>query len=224
MDGTTERKTFAPGYGEFFTAGGGDVEALALAVPTDALSESAPAELVTLERGAAAIFDAADSKDWDAARAAVKKMTAAWKTARAQGVPQRLGPELSVALEALAAGVEGRNTPKALQAAIHVARWSLDLQLRHRPVAEIDLARFDLWAAQLLVDAAAGDAGGVNGDFFSLDYIRDRIHHALEEADRTRLNTELEELNGAVADEDLEGAAAGARRLRAEIPEIALRD
>jgi len=223
MDGTTERKTFAPGYGEFLTAGGGDVEALALAVPTDALSETTPAELVTLERGAADVFGAAQSKDWHTASATVRKMTAAWKTARAQGVPQRLGPELSVALEALAAGVEGRNAPKARQAAIHVARWSLDLQLRHRPVAEIDLARFDLWAAQLLVDAAAGDAGGVNGDFFSLDYIRDRIHHALEEADRTRLNTELEELNGAVADEDLEAAAAGARRLRAEIPEIALR-
>ena len=40
MDGTTEDKTFAPGYGEFYTAGGGDVEALALAVPTDAASRA----------------------------------------------------------------------------------------------------------------------------------------------------------------------------------------
>ena len=38
MDGTTEGKSFGPAYGEFLTAGGGDVEALALAVPTDALS------------------------------------------------------------------------------------------------------------------------------------------------------------------------------------------
>ena len=36
MDGSTEDKFFAPGYGEFSTSGGGDVEALALAVPTDA--------------------------------------------------------------------------------------------------------------------------------------------------------------------------------------------
>src|SRR4030095_10694275 len=35
-DGKTEQKVFAPGYGEFSTAGGGDVEALALAIPTDA--------------------------------------------------------------------------------------------------------------------------------------------------------------------------------------------
>ena len=110
--------------------------------------------------------------------------------------------------------VHRREAPKARQAAIDVARWSLDLQLRHRPVTEIDLARFDLWTAQLLVDAAAGDAAAVNGDFFSLDYIRDRIHQTLAEADRTRLNLELEELNGAVGDEDLAAAADAARQLR----------
>jgi hypothetical protein len=81
-------------------------------------------------------------------------------------------------------------------------------------VSEIDLARFDLWAAQLLVDAAAGDAAAVNGDFFTLDYIRDRIQHTLDEADRTRLNTELEALNGTVADEDLTAAADAAGQLR----------
>ena len=72
----------------------------------------------------------------------------------------------------------------------------------------------DLWAAQLLVDAAAGDADAVNGDFFTLDYIRDRIHTPLDGADRTRLNTVLEELSGAVADEDLAAAAAAAIELR----------
>ena len=36
MDGTREDKCFAPGYGEFYTASDSDVEALALAVPTDA--------------------------------------------------------------------------------------------------------------------------------------------------------------------------------------------
>jgi hypothetical protein len=214
MDNTKEGKSFAPGYGEFFTAGGGDVEALALAVPTDGLSEPTPAELVTLESGAADVFDAAQSKDWNAARATVERMTAAWATVRAGEVPKRLGPQMSGALEALAAGVEGRKAPEARQAAIDVARWSLDLQLRHRPVTEIDLARFDLWAAQMLVDAAAGDATAVNGDFFVLDYIRDRIQHTLGEADFIRLNTELEELNGAVADEDLAAAADAARQLR----------
>ena len=45
MDGTREDKTFAPGYGEFHTSGGGDVEALALAVPTDRASGPVPAPI-----------------------------------------------------------------------------------------------------------------------------------------------------------------------------------
>jgi hypothetical protein len=214
MDGFTEGKTFGPGYGEFLTGGGGDVEALALGIPTDALSEPTPAELVTLENGAIDVFVAAQSKEWKAAQGMLKKMTAVWETVRAGEVPNRLEPQMSRALEALAAGVDARKALAARQAAIDVARWSLDLQLRHRPATGIDLARFDLWAAQVLVDSAAGDVAAVNGDFFSLDYIRDRIQHTLAEADRTRLNSELDELNSAVADEDLAAAADAARQLR----------
>ncbi len=210
MDGATELKSFAPGYGEFFTAGGGDVEAIALAVPTDALSEPAPAELAALESGARAAFDAAGAGRWDAARAAVAEINAAWTSVRAGEVPKRLGPQLSAAVDSLDTAVASRRAREAREAAIEVARWSLDLQLRHRPVEEIDLARFDLWAAQLVVDAAAGDAGAVNGDFFSLDYIRDRIQQSLGEADRTSLNLQLEELNGAVADGDLDAAEKAA--------------
>ena len=220
MDNSTEAKTFGPGYGEFFTAGGGDVEALALAVPADALSEPTPAELATIEKGAGEVFDAAGSKDWSAAQAAVPRMTAAWETTRVGEVPNRLEPLMSRALGKLAAAVENRRASEARQAAIEVARWSLDLQLRHRPVAEIDLARLDLWAAQMLVDAAAGDAAGVNGDFFSIDYIRDRIQQSLEEADLTSLNAELEELNGAVADEDLAAVASGAQQLRKTVADF----
>lgn len=220
MDNSTEAKSFAPGYGEFLTGGGGDVEALALAIPVDALSEPTPTALVALESGASDVFDAARSKDWNAAQATTTRMIAAWKSVRAGQVPDRLGPQLSRALEALAAGVDGRRARDARQAAIDVARWSLDLQLRHRPAVEIDLARFDLWAAQLLVDAAAGDVAAVNGDFFSIDYIRDRIQHALDEADLTRLNTELEELNGAVGDEDLAAAADAAEQLRETLAEV----
>ena len=214
MDGTTEGKSFAPDYGEFLTAGGGDVEALALAVPTDALAEPTPAELVTLESGASDVFAAAESGDWKAAQAAVEIMTVAWRSVKAGGVPDRLEPQLSGALAALAGAVDGRQAVEARQAAVDVARGSLDLQLRHRPVTEIDLARFDLWAAQLLVDTAAGDAAAANGDLFSLDYVRDRIQQALGGADLARLNAELEELSGAVADKDLQAAADLARRIR----------
>ncbi len=220
LDGKSEDKTFAPGYGEFFTGGGGDVEALALAVPTDALSEPTPAELVTLESSAADVFDAARAKDWNAAQVTVEKMTVAWDTVRAGDVPSRLESRLSAALQELAAAVGSRNAAEARQAAIDVRQWSLDLQLRHRPVPEVDRTRFDLWAAQLLVDAAAEDAAAVNGDFFALDYIRDRIQHTLDESGRTRLNTELEKLGGPVSNEDLGAAAAAASRLRQTVAGI----
>jgi hypothetical protein len=214
MDGKTEDKTFAPGYGEFFTGGGGDVEALALAVPTDAASAPVPAELETLSSGALDIFGAAHSKDWNAASATLKKMTAAWETYKAGEVPKMIEPRMSDDLAALAEAVDARDAAQVRQAAIDAAQWSLDLQLRHRPPVEIDLARFDLWAAQLMVDAAADDAVAVNGDFFTLDYIRDRILHTLDGADATRINTVLEELQSAVGDEDLAAATEAAERLR----------
>jgi len=214
MDGTTEEKTFAPGYGEFYTAGGGDVEALALAVPTEALSEPLPGELTTLSSGALDVFDAAEAGDWDAASATVETMTAAWETYRTGGVPRLIEPLMAAALDSLAQAVDARDSAQAGQAAIDAARWSFDLQLRYRPPAEIDLARFDLWLAQLQLDAAAEDDASVNGDFSSLDYIRDRILHTLEGSEVTTLNTGLEELQGAVADADFAAAAGAAEQLR----------
>jgi hypothetical protein len=214
MDGTTEDKTFAPGYGEFYTAGGGDVEALALAVPTDAASGPTPAELQTLSSGAPAVFDAARSGNWDAASTTVEKMSAAWETYRAGEVPRLIEPRMSDALGSLAEAVDARDATQAQQAAVDASQWSLDLQLRYRPPADIDRARFDLWAARLTLDAAAGDAAAVNGDLFTLDYIRDRILHTLDGAEATRVNSALEELQTAVDEEDLAAASDAAERLR----------
>jgi hypothetical protein len=214
MDGTTEDKTFAPGYGEFYTAGGGDVEALALAVPTDAASAPTPAELQTLSSGALDVFDAARSGNWDAASASVEKMSAAWETYRAGEVPKLIEPRMTDALGSLAEAVDARDAAQAQQAAIDASQWSLDLQLRNRPQTEIDRARFDLWATRLTVDAAAGDAAAVNGDLFTLDYIRDRILHTLDGAEATRVNSALEDLQTAVDEEDLVAASDAAKRLR----------
>ena len=84
----------------------------------------------------------------------------------------------------------------------------------------MDLARMDLWAAQLLVDEAAGDAAGVGADQFAMDYDRDRIRGAVDARDLTRIDTEIGAIQVAVADQDLAAAAAAAERLRATLAGI----
>jgi hypothetical protein len=216
-DGSTEDKVFAPGYGEFYTSGGGDVEALAMAVPTDAASGPVPAELTTMSSGAVSIFDAAGSGNWNAASATISDVAAAWKKYGADGVPRLIEPVVDGALRALTAAVDTHNVARARNAAIDVARSSFDLQLRYRPVMEVDLARLDLWAAQLIVDEAAGDIDAIAADQYALDYVRDRIRHALDDETLFRVNTELGRIQVAVVDETPAAAARAAGRLRATL-------
>ena len=220
MDGTTEDKNFAPGYGEFYTSGGGDTEALALAVPTDAVDDSVPDALTMIQSGALAVIGAAEAEDWQAASGSVDEISAAWDDFATGEVPVLVEPLMADAIAALADSVGGED-PAAAQDAIEVARLSLDLQLRHRPVAEVDVARFALWAAQMRVDADAGDDAAVNGDLFSLDYVRDRIQNTLAAADATQINVLLEEITGLVSDGDLPALADAAAELRGVVTEIA---
>jgi hypothetical protein len=141
-------------------------------------------------------------------------MSDAWKTFQGGDVPPRLGPVMNDALRGLVRAVGDRDAASAREAAIDVAQAGLDLQLRHRPPAEIDRARFDLWVRQLLVDATAHDAGEVVGDLATLEWIRDRFAHTLEKVDLIRIDTHLVVLRTAVNDEDLDGAAAEAESLR----------
>jgi hypothetical protein len=217
MDGATEDKVFAPGYGEFYTSGGGDVEALAMAVPTDAASGPTPFELTAMSDGALAVFDAASTRDWSAAASRTSEVGSAWKTYPADDVPRLIGPRLDAVMRKLQRAVRARDVAGAQSAAIETARLTFDLQLRYRPVTEIDLARMDLWAAQLIVDEAAGDTAGVGADAFALDYVRDRIRAALDGATLARVNTELGAIQVAIADGEPGAAAEAAGRLRATI-------
>jgi hypothetical protein len=196
MDGVLEPKTFAPGYGEFTSgSAAGDLEALALAVPPDALQSPTPAELETLFSGATEIFDAAQSGDWPTASATLGTMTTAWNTfqAGAGDVPPLLQAQMDGALAVLVAAV-GAQGAAARQAAIDVARASLDLQLRHRTVVEVDLALLDLWARQLLIDIAAGDQGAILGDITTIQWIRDRLAGEVSDAELARVDARLGDL------------------------------
>jgi hypothetical protein len=214
MDAKVEDKKFAPGYGEFITSGDGDVEALALAVPTDATGEALPQDVATLGSGATHVFDVAGSNDWKAASTAVGEMSAAWKTVRSGAVPRRVEPRLTAALGALSKAVSARDAARTRQAAIQVGQWSFDLQLLYRDPREVDIDRFDLWAAQLIADVEARDSAAVTGDVFTLDYIRDRIRGTLAAEDLVQLNIHLGTLQEAVIDQERDVEMEGAQKLR----------
>jgi hypothetical protein len=99
-------------------------------------------------------------------------------------------------------------------AAIDVAQAALDLELRYLPPDEIDLARFELWARQMVLDAAADDPGGVSGDLATLELVRDRFADALRPAELTRIDTHLIALRETLSDDDLAASAEEAASLR----------
>ena len=223
QDGSLERKTFAPGYGEFASGAGGDVEALAVAVPADALSDPPPDDLAALFQGAIAIDDAARAEDWAAVVEQRDAMAAAWDRRRAAGgLPELLEAQMTRALgamngDALTPAVDARNPAGSARAALGVATATLDFQLRYRPVTEVDRARFGLWARHLVLDASLGEPGGVAGDVTCLEWIRDRIAHTLDPAAAAELDTRLRDLRAAASDGDLEAVSTGAAELRTQL-------
>ena len=221
LEGYYEDKTFAPGYGEFASGVDGDLEALAIAVPTDALTDPVPAELETLRHGAIDVLDAAAGGRWEAAATTLDAMSVAWATHRAgHQVPPLLVIQMNHALgslagDALAPAVGARNSVGASNASLDVLQASLDLQLQYRPPAEIDRARFDRWARQLLVDTGGNEPepGNIAGDVTTLEWIWDRITHTVGDAEADEIERQLEVLRTAADDEDATAAGAAARRL-----------
>jgi len=214
MDGATEDKRFAPGYGEFLTSEGSDVEALALAVPADRTTAAMPEALKRVTEGGRRIVDEAGAKDWTSTSAAVRELVELWRQFPSNETPRLVGPQVTAALGALEKAVARRDVAETRQAAIDVARWSLDIQLRYRAATAIDLARLDLWAAELLLDAEANNAAAVKGDAFTMMYIRDRVIRSLDPTVARGINTLFGKLQPAASDEKLDAVARIARELR----------
>jgi hypothetical protein len=214
-EGVYEDKTFAPGYGEFHSGLGGNLEALALAVPTDRVRAPVPGTLITIAERASDVFDAAQRGDWPAADSALNATRTAWDAhVRETSVPRLLAQQMDRALraltgDALVPAVADRNSERAREAALGVLLADLDLQLQYRPPADIDRARFAVWTRRLVLDSsdAEPDVGHVAGDVATLEWIRDRIAHELDPDDRRRIDQHLDELRSAVDDEDMAGAA-----------------
>jgi hypothetical protein len=196
----------------FRTAGGGDLEALALAVPADALQGPVPAALRTLAVGAIAVLESARIEEWGDVAATLRRVDAAAKSVLS-GAPPLVAERLRVELAAFDKAVHGRRLPAIGQAAIDLGQSALDLELRYRPAAAVDADRFALWTQQLRVDAAAGDLTGVTGDVAVLEWIRDRFAFVLDPAARDALDEGLHELREAADARNLPAAADRAARL-----------
>jgi hypothetical protein len=213
MEGTVEQKVFAPDYREFRIRAADELGTVALALPIDAPGGPVPVELTTLSTGAVDIFDAAPSQGWEDISATLDTVTAAWDVYQAGDVPPLLETQMTGALDALAAAVDARNPADARQAALDVTQAALDFRLQHRPVAEVDFARLDLWSRQLLVDAAADDPGGVASDVAILETIWKRVGHTVDASDAARIDAQLADLRAAADAEDLAAATDAAERM-----------
>jgi hypothetical protein len=206
-DGTTELKQFAAGYGEFFTGDQGDVEALALAVPTDAADSPMPAGLEHLYADARSVVETGSA-------AAVGRLSADWSGVPRDDTPRLMIPVVSSALH----GVEhASSTAAARQAAVDLALRALDLQLRYRDPVDVNRDRVVIWCDQLLLDAARHDVGAVGSDIFTIYYLRDRVQADVPTGVATAYNHLLGALEEASLTHDLPGAARAASKLRTVI-------
>jgi hypothetical protein len=212
-DGTREDKVFAPGYGEFRSAAGGDLEAMALAVPTDGRPGPVPAELTRLRASADRAYHAATERRWRAAAKAARRAAAAWRAHRTAAVPPRLVAPLTQALARLTHAVTHHRRTLARTAAISTAQAALDLELQYRPPADIDRERFVLLARRAAVDAAARDTAGPYSDISALEWVRDRIMRAVDPVTLVRIDAGLTDLRSQVDDGKLKAAARTARAL-----------
>jgi hypothetical protein len=217
QDAAPSNKLFAPRCGEFLSRDGPDVEAMALASPTDSLPGGVPAELRTISMGADHIFASplATPGQWTDAKYVAQRMLDAWLAFRSGDVPPRLVKPTQDALHNLITQIAARDRSKTYSASIDAAYASNDLQLRYRTVPEIDTMRFELWVRRALVHATAGSLGGVRSDVVTLEWIRDRIASTLDPVTLVEVDASIGALGAAVGDGDLDAAAASARELRA---------
>ncbi len=216
LDGGVSDKVFAPGYGEFSTASDGNSEAIAVAAPTDALAVP-QAEVVELSTSTWGILESARKEDWEAVEATLGRIQRLWKVVSAAAPPPIVADRMTKALGALAKAVKAEQAASVSRAAIEVAQAALDLELRQRPIAAVDIDRFHLHAQQLRVAAAADDLAGMTGQVAVLEWIKDRIGPHLDTTTRQALDAGLRDLRSAADTENLATAADHAARLAATV-------
>ncbi len=203
LDGTSEGKVFAPGYGEFSTGTpGGDLEAVSLASPTDRRQGPAPAQFGALSGAASDVFDAVSAADAERAKQAGTALGQAWDAVLTTGIPLQMKSQMTVDIDGLDSVLGGEIDWRAAEsAALRIAQNDLDLRLLYQPVIEVDLARLALWARQLPLDINADDSGLVLADVAALDRVWERTRPGVQAPGA--VDAAMQELGQAADAEDL---------------------
>ena len=215
LDGSISDKVFAPGYGEFDTSSDGDVEALALAVPTDAINDVVPAGLRLMSTSAWGILENVRLEDWEAANPTAARVQGLWQELQARNYPPRVVGPMNRAIEVLTGAVTQEDAAASSQASIDVAQSALDLELLYR--GSVEAERFHLHTQQLRVHAAGNDLAGVAGEVAVLEWIRDRLSNSLTRARLASLDADLRALRGAASAGNMPAAADHAARSAARL-------
>lgn len=213
LDGSTSDKVFAPGYGEFYSASDTEEEALSLAVPIDGLDQVEPIELAKVVTGTWGLVESARLEEWEAVDATLELIKENWAAVSASPSPTRVSDTLDAALATLTEATATQETGPITNAAVDVAQSALDLELRYRSAAYVDLGRFHLHAQQLRIDAAAEDAPGLTAEIGTLEWIRDRISGTFTADELQRVDDHLADLRTTASTGNLAAAADQSARL-----------
>lgn len=214
MDGATETKQYAPGYGEFRAEARDELVTLAVAVPTDSVDEGVPTPLVDLATRAEEIYDSAGS-DWSTTTSAVEAARTTWDTYKQNATPPLLAEQTTNALDTLADATSRKERAETTEGANQLTQAVLDLQIRYRTVVPVDVARLGLWARQVLVDLDAGDTAGQESDVAILETIFERVRSQVTDGQAVAdMESTITELRQAVNDHDDGAGRVAAERLR----------
>ena len=216
VDGVTvSGKTFAPGYGEFLTTDGDDVEALAVAHGTDSRKGPMPAALGQLVTRAWGVVESIRLEDWPAAQYTARQMAADWASLEEQRLPPRVADEMDRFMTRLGPAVDAEKADVGVAQAIAVAQSATDLTLLYREPVDVDIERVHLHSQRLRVAAAAPDAAAVSSEVSVLGWVAERIGGHLPAADRRQLDSRISDLRATDATGNAAATADAAARLAA---------
>jgi hypothetical protein len=161
MEGPTEYKVNAAGWGIVESRGQGELFHLVWLNRTDAKPGTAPNSLSVMEAQAEDIFDVVPGSDWAQVATDVTAAAQAWQAYLPQAAkdqtPQSFQEATAAALDRLQTSSAAHNPAATLQAANDLSAAVIDLYTVYHPALPTDIGRLDVLERQVGLDAAGGN-------------------------------------------------------------------